>query len=253
MKSKMRIFAIILAAAIILALAAPLAMAEDGAAFSVGKGQTKRFEIYRRSKVYRGGADTSVLYRDFTSVTTGDENIAQIVDQHGIFQVVGKSIGITTYEATTTEGETFTGTIAVIFGILGFGDDVWLGGSRGGWVSAGQGYDYRVEYFIADPIEMNSYLYTPKSTHHPESYTEVVTEKKISDTYGRFTLRYKNWSDHDVTISVSGNIRMDDNGYFFKEGEPEATRPGYANKLWGGTITMTSPTKGTSTVNVYLE
>ena len=113
MKSKMRIIAVLLAVITVLALA-PFAMAADGATIAVPHGGTKRFELYRKYNDQWNTIDKSYMYSDFSAVSSGDEKIARIVVQNGAFQVVGYSRGTTTYTATTTGGETFTGYITVI-------------------------------------------------------------------------------------------------------------------------------------------
>ncbi len=113
MKSKTRIVAVLLAVLTVLALA-PLALAATGATITIPHGATRRFEFYRKNNDQWNTIDTSYMYNDFTAVTSGDEKIAKIVDQNGVFQIVGYSRGMTTYSATTAGGETYSGIISVI-------------------------------------------------------------------------------------------------------------------------------------------
>ncbi len=114
MKSPKRMLAVLLAIALMLLAAAPFALAADGAAVTVQHGSAKRFEIFRKMNDQWNTVDTSFAYKDFSSVTTGDESIAKIVDQNGTLMIVGNSIGNTTYTATTKDGATFTGYVTVI-------------------------------------------------------------------------------------------------------------------------------------------
>ncbi len=269
MKSKTRLIAVLLAFIIVLACA-PFALAANGATVTVQHGETKKFELYRMTKDNWGAPDMSKRYSDFTAVITGDENIAKIVEQHGMLQIVGKTIGSTTYEATAADGETFTGVVSVIdsappggsSAIAGMynGKNMGAGWSgQGGWGSdswiaaTGGGYKYRVDYFVAEPQAVLGHIITPESEDEPAKRTETVTTAKFSESYGRLSLRYRNGAAHDVTLSAEGNIRIDENGYFYKDGEGASLRPGYATIVWGGTITMESPTLGTSTIDVYFE
>ncbi len=277
MKSKTRLIAVLLAVMTVLAFAT-FAYAESGATVTVEKGQTQRFELYARKRDNWGAPDMSKRYTDFASITTGDEHIARIVDQYGLLQVVGMAVGTTTYEATTKDGITFTGTLTVIDSapvLLGGGPAGREGGPRkargwsgmGGWgadswiAATGGGYKYSIEYFVAEPVPVTTYIYDRQTVNGTENesvevntvVSEVESKVYNSESYGRLSIRYRGGAPHDVTLSATGNIRIDEDGYFYKVGEAASSRPGYATKVWGGTITMDSPTLGITTVDVYLE
>ena len=263
MKPKTRIIITLLAVLTALACAPFASAADGGAAVTVQKGATKRFELYRMSKRDPAVKDMSFLYSDFSSVNSGDENIAKIVDQYGVFYVVGKAQGVTTYEATTKSGEVFTGVITVFDAApVVIGDAGSVSGDN--WIAAGGGrYKYRVDYYIydypnkyaGDPIyhEDNPDYYINNADYYTTGDGDVyyIGGSEL-DNYGRIRIQYGIGANQDISFDVSGDIRLDDDGYFYKLGDAASTKPGSAAKVWGGTITLTSPTMGTVTVNVYL-
>ncbi len=266
MKPKIRMIALLLAAIIALTFAPFSLAAENGAMVSVQKGETKPFQLYPRTSNRSSAAGAPALYSDFASVSSGDEHIAKIVEQHGTLQIVGLSLGVTTYEATTKDGETFTGIISVIDRAPAErADDAGeLDGSNGNWLyGGGGGYQYCLEYFIygdadkysGEPLYHmdNPDYYINNADYYTDGHGDVyyIGGDNIDDC-GRIRIRYSIGRAHDVTLSASGGIRLDDDGYFYKDGEASSL-PGSVSKVWAGTITMASPTMGTTTVDVYLE
>ncbi len=164
MKSRMRLIAALLAVLIVLT-AAPVAFgATNGSTISVLQGSAKRLELYRKLNDAWNTTDTSWLYTEFSAASSGNEKVARIYEQNGAFVVVGMSIGATTYSATTTAGETFTGSISVI------STNPALGGNTGFGLPFISNYDYGA-YENNGAYTYNPYLYGAYGYAAPYGYS----------------------------------------------------------------------------------
>lgn len=111
MKHKLRAFAALLFALVLLVLAAPPARALESAPFAVMQGTPTLFELYGKFK-NDGSTDYSTRYSDFASVTVDDPGIAEVFKRGDKWFAVGRATDeSTSFTATLQNGETVTGTI----------------------------------------------------------------------------------------------------------------------------------------------